>query len=333
MIKALIFGASGQDGSYLTEHLLSLGYQVFGTIRRNSTPENQECRIDGLKIATYYADLLDTGSIDHVMRTVMPDEIYNLAAQSHVRISYDVPQFTAQTNAIGVLNLLESYRRICPKAKFYQASSSECFGSSVDADGYQRITTPMIPVSPYGCAKVFGFNICRNYRNAYGLHITNGVLFNHESPRRGSNFVTNKVVKAAVRIKLGLQDTIELGNLDSYRDWGHSKDYVKAMQLMMQQKPGDWVVATGLTHSVRDMVEYVFGKVGVNMDKVVIDDKFKRPQELDYLCGDAAPIRELGWKPEYTFETMLDEMIGYWMKVYTGSEFLWADSKLKEGVI
>jgi len=318
-MKALIFGIAGQDGSYLSEYLLSLGYEVHGTIRRNSTPENQECRLHGIegKVTTYYADLTDTGSIDRVLQQVMPHEIYNLAAQSHVRISYDVPQFTSQVNAIGVLNLLESYRRICPEAMFYQASSSEMFGSSVDADGYQREGTQMNPVSPYGCAKVFAYNICRNYRNAYGLHITNGILFNHESPRRGSNFVTNKVVKAAIRIKLGLQKSLELGNLNSSRDWGHSKDYVRAMRLMMQQpKPGDWVVATGEAHSIRDMVNYVFDRVGLTWDLVKIDSKLKRPQELDYLRGDSSRIRALGWEPEYTFETMLDEMIDYWIDYY-----------------
>lgn len=316
--KALIFGCSGQDGSYLAEYLLSLGYQVHGTVRRNSTPENQECRLDGLNVETHYADLLDQGSLETVLSNVMPDEIYNLAAQSHVRISYDIPQFTAQTNALGVLNLLESYRRTCPVAKFYQASSSEMFGNSVDTDNYQRITTPMNPVSPYGCAKLFAYNICRNYRVAYDLDITNGVLFNHESPRRGSNFVTNKVVKAAVRIKLGLQDKLELGNLDSYRDWGHSKDYVKAMHLMLQQSvPSDWVVATGVTHSVRDMVTYVFNSLSISLHYISVNDKFKRPQELEYLRGYASPIKALGWKPAYTFESMLDEMIQHWMDYYT----------------
>jgi len=190
MSKTLITGCAGQDGSYLTEYLLTLGHEVFGTVRRNSTPEHQENRIAELPIKTFYSDLSD-GSIERILREVMPDQIYNLAAQSHVRISYDIPQYTVQANALGVLNLLEAYRNVCPDAKFYQASSSEMFGSSVDADGYQRETTPMLPVSPYGCAKLFGYNITRNYRAAYGLKIYNGILFNHESPRRGSNFVTN----------------------------------------------------------------------------------------------------------------------------------------------
>ena len=235
MKKAFITGISGQDGSYLAEYLLELGYEVHGIVRRHSMAEEQNTRIQHVqsKLTTYYGDLLDQGGLERLLDKIQPDEIYNIAAQSHVRISFDIPQYTVQTNALGVLNILEAYRRSCPKAKFYQASSSEMFGLSVEGDQFQRETTPMNPVSPYGCAKVFGYNIVRNYRRAYGLHATNGILFNHESPRRGSNFVTNKVVKAAVRIKLGLQDKLELGNMDSYRDWGHSYDYVRAMHLMM----------------------------------------------------------------------------------------------------
>lgn len=320
MKKAFITGIGGQDGSYLAEYLVEQGYEVHGIIRRNSTPEHQQSRIESLRdrIHVYYGDLLDQSSIEHLLDKIQPDEIYNIAAQSHVRISYDIPQFTAQTNALGVLNVLEAYRRSCPNAKFYQASSSEMFGSSVDTDGYQRETTPMNPVSPYGCTKVFGYNIVRNYRNAYKLHASNGILFNHESPRRGSNFVTNKVVKSAVEIKLGILDKLELGNMDAYRDWGHSYDYVRAMHLILQQdKPGDWVVATGETRSVRDMCEYVFGKLGLDYKEYVVQNqKFLRPEELPYLKGDSSKIREeLGWKPTYTFESMMDEMIEYWMGI------------------
>lgn len=314
--RALIFGIAGQDGSYLSEYLLSLGYEVYGTIRRNSTPENQECRIGHLPITTMYADLTDTHSIQNAMRQVMPDEIYNLAAQSHVRISFDIPQYTTQVNAHGVINLLDSMRFICPDAKFYQASSSEMFGSSVDADHYQRETTPMHPVSPYGSAKLYAYNVCRVYRKSYGLKVYNGILFNHESPRRGSNFVTNKVVKGLVRVAKGLDDHIELGNLTSYRDWGHSYDYVRAMHLIMQQEPCDMVVATGETRSVADMVKYVLNKLNLTPAVVRINDRLKRPNELDYLCGDATNIKALGWKPTYTFKSMMDEMIKHWQKVY-----------------
>jgi len=324
MKKAFITGIGGQDGSYLAEHLITLGYEVHGIVRRNSVSEQQQTRIDHLtnKVKVYYGDLLDQSGLERLLREIQPDEIYNLAAQSHVRVSYDIPQFTIQTNAVGVLNILEAYRSACPDAKFYQASSSEMFGSAVDEDGYQRETTPMRPVSPYGCSKVFGFNIVRNYRHAYKLHASNGILFNHESPRRGSNFVTNKVVKTAVQIKLGLADKLELGNLDAYRDWGHSKDYVKAMHLILQQdEPGDWVVATGETRSVRDMCKYVFGQLELNYEDYVIQNqKFLRPEELPYLKGDSTRIRtELGWSPEYTFETMMDEMIESWIQYFNGS--------------
>ena len=324
MKKAFITGIGGQDGSYLAEYLLELGYEVHGIVRRNSTPEHQQSRLDNVRenpnLQVYYGDLLDQSGIERIIRDVQPDEVYNIAAQSHVRISYEIPQFTVQTNALGVINVLEAVRNNCPKAKFYQASSSEMFGLSVEEDGSQRETTPMNPVSPYGCTKVFGYNITRNYRRAYKMHASNGILFNHESPRRGSNFVTNKVVKAAVRIKLGLQDKLELGNMDAYRDWGHSKDYVRAMHLIVQQdEPGDYIVATGITHSVREMCDYVFGKLDLDYNGYVYQNpKFLRPEELPYLKGDVTKIREeLGWVPEYTFETLMDDMINHWMEVYT----------------
>ena len=318
--KAFITGIAGQDGSYLAEYLLSLGYEVHGMIRRNSTPEHQESRVNHLesKIHTYYGDLLDPSSLTNLLTKIQPDEIYNLGAQSHVRVSFDMPQFTTLTNALGTLNILDVYKNVCPKAKFYQASSSEMFGLSVDEDNSQRETTHMNPVSPYGCTKVFGYNIVKNYRKAYKLHCSSGILFNHESPRRGSNFVTSKVVKGAVRIKLGLQDKLELGNMDAYRDWGHAADYVKAMHLILQQDtPLEWVVSTGETHSVREMCDYVFSKLGLNYkDYVVQNPKFLRPEELPYLKGDSTRIRQLGWKPEYTFETLMDDMIDHWLKIY-----------------
>jgi GDPmannose 4,6-dehydratase len=315
--KAFITGIGGQDGSYLAEYLLELGYEVHGIVRRNSTAEHQRDRIDHLseKINIYYSDLLDQGSMELLLEKIKPDEIYNLAAQSHVRISFDIPQFTLQVNSLGVLNLLEAYRRICPTAKFYQASSSEMFGNNVDDDGFQRESTPMSPVSPYGCSKLSAYSMVRNYRRAYGLHAVNGILFNHESPRRGSNFVTNKVIKAAVEIKYGLRDNLELGNMDSYRDWGHSKDYVKAMHMILNNDEAeDFVVSTMQTHSVRELVEYVFNKLDLDYTKYVTQNpKFIRPEELKYLKGDSTKIRtKFGWKPEYTFETLLDDMINHW---------------------
>ena len=321
MKKALITGIAGQDGSYLAEYLLSIGYEVHGIVRRNSTPEHQSSRLDpNLKnLTTHYGDLLDISSLNKVLLEVQPDEIYNLAAQSHVRISFDIPQFTAQTNALGVLNILEAYRQSSPSSRFYQASSSEMFGNSVDEDGYQRETTPFRPVSPYGCSKVFGYNITNNYRNSYGLHIVNGILFNHESPRRGSNFVTNKVVKTAVEIKKGIKDKLELGNMDSYRDWGHSKDYIKAMHLIINNdRPDDFVVATGKTHSVREMTEYVFKQLELDYkDYVVQNPKYLRPEELKYLKGDCTKLKKtFNWEPEYDFFALMDEMIDFWLDIY-----------------
>ncbi len=323
--KAFITGIAGQDGSYLAEHLLSLGYEVHGMVRRQSTSENQSSRLKPIlsQVNTYYGDLLDQTSIERLLTEIKPDEIYNIAAQSHVRVSFDIPQFTVQTNSVGVVNILEAYKRICPEAKFYQASSSEMFGLTIEDDGFQRETTIMNPVSPYGCSKVFSYNMVRHYRRAYGLHAVNGILFNHESPRRGSNFVTNKVVKAACRIKLGLQDKLELGNMDSYRDWGHSKDYVKAMHMIMNHDiADDFVVSTMETHSVREMCEVVFSYLGLNYkDYVEQNPKYLRPEELPYLKGDSTKIREtLGWEPEYTFELMLHEMCDHWMDVLQGKE-------------
>ena len=320
--KAFITGINGQDGSYLAEYLLRKDYKVYGIVRRNSIAEHQESRIDHLVdngVETEYGDLLDVSSLERMIRNIKPDEIYNIAAQSHVRISMDIPQFTVQTNAIGVLNILEAYRNNYPSAHFYQASSSEMFGRSVDDDGYQRETTKMSPTSPYGCSKVFGFNIVQHYRYAYDLFAVNGILFNHESPRRGSNFVTNKVVKGAVRIKKGLQNKLALGNLDSSRDWGHSKDYVRAMHMIINHsEPDDFVCATGVTRSVRDMCDYVFSKLNLDYKKYVVqDERFMRAEELPYLRGDATKLREtFNWQPEYTFEMLMDEMIDHWEKIY-----------------
>ena len=319
--KALISGINGQDGSYLSEYLLNLGYEVHGIVRRHSVAENQNARLTHLSddIICHYGDLLDYPSLHRIVSKIQPDEIYNLGAMSHVRVSFDMPSFTIQTNALGVLNMLEIYRTTCPTAKFYQASSSEMFGNSIDEDGVQRLTTPMNPTSPYGCAKVMGYNLVRHYRNAYGLHACNGILFNHESPRRGSNFVTNKVVKTAVQIKKGLKDKLELGNMESFRDWGHSKDYVRAMHLITNHhEPDQFIVATGETHSVEQLCSNVFGMLDLEYtDYVVQNPKYMRPEELKYLKGDSSKMREvLGWAPEYTFRSMLKEMVEHWAGVY-----------------
>jgi GDPmannose 4,6-dehydratase len=318
---ALITGINGQDGSYLAEFLIGKNYEVHGTLKRNSVAENQTARLDDIfnQINLHYADLTDLSSLISVIQKVNPDEIYNLAAQSHVRISFDQPIYTANVTGLGTLNLLEAVKLIKPSIKIYQASSSEMFGNSIDKDGYQRETTPMNPVSPYGCAKVFSYNIARNYRNSYGMHISNGILFNHESPRRGTNFVTNKVCKEVVKIHLGLSNELKLGNLDATRDWGHAKDYVKAMWMILQQDTSDdYVCSTGISHSVQNLCEYTFSKFGLNFrDYVKIDEKFLRPEELHNLKGDSSKLKSItGWSPEYTFESMLDEMLEYWINYY-----------------
>lgn len=317
----LITGINGQDGSYLSELLFEKGYEVHGTLKRNSVSENQTYRLFKVyeNIVLHYADMTDLSSLIFVIKKVNPDEIYNLAAQSHVRISFDQPIYTSNVTGIGTLNLLEAVRLVNPTIKIYQASSSEMFGNSIDSDGFQRETTPMNPVSPYGCAKVFSYNICRNYRNSYNMFISNGILFNHESPRRGTNFVTNKVCKEAVKIKLGLSNELKLGNLDATRDWGHAKDYVEAMWLILQkEEPDDFVCSTGISHSVQELVEYVFGKLDLDWKQYIKqDEKFLRPEELHNLKGDCTKLKEkTGWSPNYSFESMLDEMIDYWIEFY-----------------
>ena len=275
MKKALITGINGQDGSYLAEFLIEKGYEVHGILKRNSVAENQTARLDSCydQLHLYYGDLTDLSSLINILQKVKPDEVYNLAAQSHVRISFDVPIYTAEADAVGVLKVIEACRLVCPDARIYQASSSEMFGNCIDDDGYQRETTPMLPVSPYGCAKVYAFNIVRNYRHSYGMHISNGILFNHESPRRGSNFVTSKIVQGAIAIKAGEATELRMGNLEARRVWGHAKDYVKAMWMMLQEdEPEDYCCATGISHSVRDCCEYVFNKLQLNYKDYVILD-------------------------------------------------------------
>ena len=300
MKKAIITGINGQDGSYLAEFLLEKGYDVHGVMKHITD-----------KITLHYGDITDLSSLIRIIGEVQPNEIYNLAAQSHVRISFDEPIYTSQATGVGALNVIESVRLLKLNCKIYQASSSEMFGNNIDNDGFQRESTRMVPVSPYGISKLFAHNMGINYRNSYNMFISNGILFNHESPRRGTNFVTNKVCKEAVKIKLGLTDKIKLGNLKATRDWGHAKDYVEAMWLILQQEtPNDYVCSTGISHSVEDLVIYVFNKLGLDWKKYVnTDSKYLRPEELNDLKGDSTKLRELtGWKPKYTLDRLIEEM-------------------------
>ena len=316
MKKALITGITGQDGSYLAELLLNKGYAVHGLIRRASTFNTE--RIDHLyrdfhdpaaRIHLYYGDLSVSGQLTDLLHDIQPDEIYHLGAQSHVRVSFDMPEYTGDVTGLGTLRLLEAIRKTGIKTKFYQASSSEMFGA---APPPQNELTPFQPQSPYAAAKVYAYYIVRNYRDAYKLFACNGILFNHESPRRGETFVTRKVTRAATRIKLGLQDKLYLGNLDAKRDWGFAGDYVEAMWLMLQQeKPDDLVIATGETHSVKEFVEKVFQKLNLDYQKhVIIDPKYFSPTEVDVLLGDSSKAKNiLGWKPRVGFDQLIDMMI------------------------
>lgn len=317
MPKALIFGISGQDGSYLAEHLEKNGYAVFGTLRRHSIAESQDSRLSETKATTFYADVTDVSSILRVMAEVQPDEIYNLAGQSQVRISFDKPFFTLQVNAVGVLNVLESMRALCPKARMYQASSSEMFGNSIDMDGYQREQTPMHPVSPYGIAKLTGFNLVRHYRRAYKMFCSNGILFNHSSVRRGTNFVEQKIAKTITEIRYGLADKLVLGEIFSSRDWGWSPDYVKAMhKILMHERPDDFVIATGQAVSVKDLLEYAVKEIlgDYHYPKyVTFETRYMRPEELKELRGDASKARSaLSWAPTMQWKDVMNELFAYW---------------------
>ena len=317
MKKALISGITGQDGSYLAEFLLGKGYEVYGIVRRSSSfntgridPIYEDPHVPHRRLHLVYGDLNDASSLNRIIRTVQPDEIYNLGAQSHVRVSFDIPEYTGEITGLGTIRLLEAIRESGLKPKFYQASSSEMFGKVQDVP--QRETTPFYPRSPYGAAKVYAYWITVNYREAYDLFACNGILFNHESPRRGETFVTRKITKAAARIKLGVQKDLFLGNLDAKRDWGFAGDYIQAMWMMLQApKPEDYVIATGETHTVREFLELAFGRLQLDWQKhVKIDTKYYRPTEVDLLIGDASKAkRDLGWEAKVRFEELAHMMV------------------------
>lgn len=317
MKRALITGITGQDGSYLAELLLSKGYEVYGIIRRSSSfntaridPIYQDPHVANARLHLVYGDLNDASSLNRILRTVQPAEIYNLGAQSHVRVSFDIPEYTAEVTGLGTVRILEAIRESGLKPKFYQASSSEMFGKVQEIP--QRETTAFYPRSPYGAAKVYAHWITVNYREAYGLFACNGILFNHESPRRGETFVSRKITKASARIKLGLQEELYLGNLDAKRDWGYAGDYVQAMWMMLQQPdPDDYVIATGETHTVRELLDVAFGHLNLEWQKYVkIDPRYFRPTEVDLLIGDASKAKtKLGWEQKVSFKELIAMMV------------------------
>ncbi len=315
--KALITGITGQDGSYLAELLLSKGYEVHGIIRRSSSFNTE--RIDpiykdrhdkGARLFLHYGDLSDPSSLIKILGETQPEEIYNLAAQSHVRVSFDIPEFTGDVTAIGTVRLLDAMRHVVPKARFYQASSSEMYGLVQEVP--QKETTPFYPRSPYAAAKMYSHWITVNYRESYGLHATSGILFNHESPRRGETFVTRKITRAVARIKAGLQEKLFLGNLEAKRDWGYAPEYVEAMWRMLQQdKAEDYVVATGETHTVQEFLDVAFARAGLDPKKhVAFDERYLRPAEVDLLIGDASKAKKkLGWEPKVKFKQLAEIMV------------------------
>ena len=317
MKKALITGITGQDGSYLAELLLEKGYEVHGIIRRSSTFNTQRIdhlyqdpHVNGVRLFLHYGDMADSSNLMRIVHEIAPDEVYNLAAQSHVRVSFDSPEFTGDVDALGTMRLLEAIRLTGVKTRFYQASTSELYGKVQEIP--QRETTPFYPRSPYGVAKLYSFWAVKNYREAYGLHASNGILFNHESPRRGETFVTRKITRAVSRIKLGLQSELFMGNVNARRDWGFAGDYVEGMWRMLQQdSPDDYVLATGEMHSVKEFLAEAFGYVGLDWEKYVKhDSRYERPSEVDQLLGDPTKARTvLGWEPKVTFKELVKMMM------------------------
>ena len=321
--RALITGITGQDGSFLAELLLEKGYEVYGIIRRSSSFNTD--RIDHLyqdphepntRLRLVYGDLNDSSSLNTILRQIQPDEIYNLGAQSHVRVSFDVPEYTGEVTGLGTVRLLEAVREVGIRPKFYQASSSELYGKVAEVPQTER--TPFYPRSPYGCAKAYAYYITVNYRESYGLFACNGILFNHESERRGETFVSRKITRAATRIKMGLQEKLFLGNLDARRDWGYAPDYVRAMWMIMQaEEPDDYVIATGETHSIREFLDEAFGHLNLDWQRYVdIDPRYYRPAEVDLLLGDASKARRvLGWQPQVNFKELVRVMVDHDMEL------------------